>query len=94
MAMTTGEADWKEHVQGLKSWEESRRRRHEVALARAAEPRGRGRGPRREEPRQRVEQLTPEQERLRVALDTGGDRAEAEDEAALAEEPEAKRRKR
>jgi serine/threonine-protein kinase len=94
MAMTTSEADWKEHTQGMKSWEESRRRRHEVALARAAEPRGRGRGARREEPRKRVEQLTPEQERLRVAMDTGGDHAAAEDEAGVAEEPEVKRRRR
>ncbi|MEP7122131.1 MAG: protein kinase [Byssovorax sp.] len=91
MAMTTNEADWREHTDGMKSWEERRRRRHEVALARASEPRGRS--ARREE-RKRVEALTPEQERLRVALDTGGDRAAAEDEAALAEEPDVKRRRR
>jgi serine/threonine-protein kinase len=96
MAMTTNEADWKEHTEGMKSWEESRRRRHEVALARAADPRARGRGPRREEPRRRVEQLTSEQEKLRVAVDTGGARAAAaeEDEAGLAEPPEEKRRRR
>jgi eukaryotic-like serine/threonine-protein kinase len=95
MAMTTNEADWNEHNEGMKSWQESRRRRHEVALARASEPRGPGGRRSREEPRRRV-QASPEQEKLRVAMDTGRDRAAAaeEEESGLADAPEEKRRKR
>jgi eukaryotic-like serine/threonine-protein kinase len=91
MAMTTNEGDWNEHNEGMKAWHESRRRRHEVAMARAKDPRALG--ARREEPRGRVE-ATPEQEKLRVAMDTGRDRAAAEEEAGLAEEPEVRRRRR
>ena len=89
--MTTNEGDWKEHTEGMESWQESRRRRHELALARAVE-RG-GRGARGEEPRRRVESL-PAQEKVRVALHTGRDRAAAEEEAGLDEEPEVMRKRR
>jgi hypothetical protein len=91
IAMTSNEQDWNEHNEGMQSWRESRRRRHEVALARAAEPRGRGRGAR-EEARRRVDAL-PEPEKLRVAGDADRERA-AEEEDELADEPEVKRRRR
>jgi serine/threonine-protein kinase len=92
MALTSNEADWKEHHEGMQAWEEGRRRRHEVALARAGEPRGRG--ARRDE-RRRVA-ATPEQEKLRVAMPTGRTPAAAgeDDDEALAEEPEVERQKR
>jgi serine/threonine-protein kinase len=92
MAMTTNEGDWREHTEGMESWQESRRRRHELALARAGERRGHGgRG---EAPRRRVESL-PAQEKVRVALDTGGDRAaEEESEESGADEGEVKRKRR
>jgi serine/threonine-protein kinase len=93
VAMTSNEQDWTEHDEGMQSWHESRRRRHEVALARAAEPRSRGRGAR-EEARRRVDPR--ELEKLRVAADAGRERAtEAEEEEAeLPDEPEVKRRRR
>jgi eukaryotic-like serine/threonine-protein kinase len=92
VAMTANADDWAEHNEGMQWWLENRQRRHEVALARAADPGGRGRGARREEARRRVEP-PPEPEKLRVATDTGRERA-AEEEAALADDPEVKRRKR
>jgi hypothetical protein len=106
VAMTTNEQDWTEHNEGMQWWVENRRRRHEVALARAAEPRAHGRGGRaaREEARRRIEdkaeaedKADPERgrepEKLRVAADTRRERA-AEEEADLDDEPEVKRRRR
>ncbi len=91
IAMTSNEQDWTEHREGMQSWRESRRRRHEVALARAADPRGRDRGAR-EEPRKRSDP-PHEAEKLRVAMDTGRERA-AEEEAEREGDPEVKRRRR
>jgi serine/threonine-protein kinase len=93
MALTSNADDWAEHEAGIQWWQEGRRRRHEEAMARAADPNARGRRGRREE-RRRIEAL-PEPSKLRVATDTGrtGD-AEAEEEAALADAPEAKHRRR
>ncbi|MFS8064846.1 MAG: hypothetical protein ACMG6S_00615 [Byssovorax sp.] len=89
--MTSNEQDWTEHREGMQSWREGRRRRHEVALARAADLRGRGRGAR-EEPRKRIDP-PPDAEKLRVAMDTGRERA-AEEEAELEGDPEVKRKRR
>lgn len=90
--MTSNEDEWTEHNEGMQSWREDRRRRHEVALARAADPKGRGRGAR-EESRKRIDP-PPEAEELRVAMDTGRERAAEEGEAELADNPEVKRRRR
>jgi len=87
IALTVNRDDWKEHKQGLESWQERRRHRHEERMA-ALE-----RGPR---GRRRVEALLPlaSPERLRVVgADTGGAQA-AEDEAALEEQRAPERRRR
>ena len=96
IAMTSNEQDWTEHTKGMEWWIENRQRRHEVALARAAEPRGRGRGGR-EGSRRRVNPLPEakaEAEKLRVARDTGQEQAAEEEEAEVADEPVVKRRRR
>jgi len=90
MVMTTNEADWNEHTEGMKFWHESRLRNHELALSRASEPTGRG--TKREQLKRRVA-ATTEQERLRVATDSERDWVvDAEAEAGLADNPERKRR--
>ena len=98
MALTTNADDWAEHEQGIRWWQENRQRRHEARMARAADPGASGRRGRRVEARGRIEAETlPEPDKLRVAMDTGGQReaeAEAEAEAAQAEEPAGKRQLR
>jgi serine/threonine-protein kinase len=94
IALTANEDDWTQEKEGMRWWIEQRRRRHEVALARAAEKRSAPRLERGRAARQRVEaRPEPAQARVRVAADTDSGRI-AEEEAALVESSEAKRRLR
>jgi serine/threonine-protein kinase len=70
MALSADEDDWREETENIALWREGRRRRHEVALARAA---GTPRLPD-AAPRPRIEATPP---RVRVA-DSGGEQAQAE----------------
>jgi eukaryotic-like serine/threonine-protein kinase len=92
IALTSNEDDWKQEKEGMKWWLEQRQRRHERALGRAVETRASPRHERGRGPRQRIEPQ-PERPRVRVAEETDGD-AVAEEEAAVAEDREVKRRGR
>ncbi len=89
LALNTDEDDWREHEEGVRHWEENRRRRHEVVMA--AGPTRRVRD---EEPRARIKAAAaPERAKVRVA-DTGGERErEAEEEADQAARSKARRRR-
>lgn len=94
IALTANEDDWAEEKEGMRWWHEQRRRRHEVALARAAEKRSTPRLERGRAARQRVAaRPEPAQARVRVAADTDSSRV-AEEEAELVESSEAKRKAR
>ena len=94
IALTANEDDWAQEKEGMRWWLEQRRRRHEVALARAAEKRSAPRLERGRAARQRVEaRPEPVQARVRVAADTDSSRI-AEEEAELVESSEAKRKAR
>ncbi len=87
VALTSSEDDWDEENEDKQWWLEERRRRHEERMA--AIGHGAPQAPRMESrrpgvPRPRIaEGRVTEQEKLRLAGDTGGDgAAEAEDEAA------------
>jgi eukaryotic-like serine/threonine-protein kinase len=95
-ALTANEDDWAEEQKGLRWWQEGQRRRHEVAMARATDKSTTALLKRSAALGQRIPAvLEPELEKakLRVAMDTGRERA-AEEEAALAEESQVKRKKR
>jgi serine/threonine-protein kinase len=91
MALTANEDDWREHERGMEWWNESRRRRHELRMARAREAGG---GRRRvDAPAPRIE-VTPEPPRARVRVaDTGRSRAAEEEANAVAEEQGRARRR-
>jgi serine/threonine-protein kinase len=94
IALTANEDDWAQEKEGMRWWLEQRRRRHEVALARAAEKRSAPRLERGRAARQRVAaRPEPAQARVRVAADTDSSRI-AEEEAELVESSEAKRKAR
>ncbi len=103
VALTSSEDDWDEENERMQWWNEERRRRHEermAALGRGAPPPRRIEARRLEEPRPRIAGgrgvgQEQEKERLRLASDTGSDRAaEAEEEAAEAERRAGRRRQR
>jgi serine/threonine-protein kinase len=94
VALTANEDDWSEEHQGRQWWEENRRRKHEVALARAGgkpaalpEETGAAPGPRVETTR------APPRVRVHVATNTERERL-AEEEAAQEEPREGKRKRR
>jgi len=88
VALTLNEDDWEEHQEGMRWWEENRRRKHEERLAR-----GKGRG--HAAPRPRIDIPSQvDRDKLRVAAETSGDHAPAEEEALQAEPPARGRRRR
>ncbi|APR85545.1 serine/threonine protein kinase [Minicystis rosea] len=105
VALTTTEDDWVEHERGIEWWRENRRRRHELALARAneahhgAESRAEARAARRGRmgpPHRRIEPQTPPdaaRDRVRVATDSAHLRAAEDEAAAVAEAPDRARRR-
>jgi serine/threonine-protein kinase len=89
VALTASEDDFREHDEGMRSWHESQRRRHDERMARIA-PRE---APRSEAPAERGARLELSQGKVRVApVDTGRQR-DAEEEAAAEERHKEQRRR-
>ena len=81
LALTANEDDFAEHEQGMRWWEENRRRKHEELMAPSN---GRGTAA----PQARIDPgSNVERDRLRVAADTLGDHEAAEQEPEEAELP-------